>query len=64
MKIAIAKKVSTQECYNNEYQVISLHDEFELALSKSGESEIVIDVESNVSVADSIDDSGKLWVSQ
>ncbi len=61
MKFARAKKISTQQVYNNEYKVIALHDTFDNAHKKLGDSEILIEVSNEIKRGDSINDNGKLW---
>ena len=61
MKFARAKKISTQQVYNNEYKVIALHDKFDNAHKKLGDSEILIEVSNEIKRGDSINDNGKLW---
>ena len=64
MKYSVAKKISSQECYNNEFQVISLHSDFDSALESAGQNEAVIEVSDSVAVGESINDNGQVWVSE
>ena len=64
MKWAAAEKISTQEVYNNEFSVKSLHDDFAAALSESVGSDIVMEVPDDVEVGDSINSYGKRWASE
>lgn len=64
MKFATATKISTQECYNSEYEVLSLHGDFNSALEQSNGQEITIEVPENINIGDSINDNGKAWQAQ
>jgi len=61
MRFATAKKTSTQECYNNEFEVLSLHNDFDSALEQSNGQGITVEVSNTIEVGDSINDSGKAW---
>ena len=69
MTYAIARKISTQECYNNEYKVVSLHgvvfldDALEQAINQSLDSDIVVEVANSARVGDSINSNGDAWQS-
>ena len=64
MKFCNAKKISNQQCYNNEYAVVSVHKSIELALKARDDREIMatIEVADDIKVGDSINDSGKDWL--
>ena len=59
MIYAIARKISTQECYNNEYKVVSLYNEWylddalEQAMLAAQELEIVVEA-INLSIASGV----------
>ena len=67
MIYAIARKISTQECYNNEYKVVYLHDQaflddaLEQAIYQSLDSDIVVEVASTIRIGDSINSNGDAW---
>ena len=63
MIYAIARKISTQECYNNEYEVISLYYSFYEAFAQSLDSEIVIKTTKTIRIGDSINSNGDAWQS-
>ncbi|MEQ3658618.1 MAG: hypothetical protein ABNH21_06650 [Glaciecola sp.] len=63
MKYANATKISTQNVYNNELRVDSLHSTFDLALEASGQTPIIIEVSDNIRCGDYIDDNGNLFTS-
>ena len=65
MIYAIARKISTQECYNNEYKVVSLHDgRFSPASSHLMiDSNIIIETTNNIRIGDSINSNGDAWQS-
>ena len=69
MIYAIARKISTQECYNNEYKVVSLYNEWylddalEQAMLAAQELEIVVEVANNIRIGDSINSNGDAWQS-
>lgn len=60
MKYCNATKISTQQCYNNEFRVDSLHDDFDSAL-ESSDNRSIIEVADSIQIGDSINDSGELW---
>lgn len=64
MKYCQATKISTQECYNNELRVDSIHDNFDSALECSGDTVMIIEISDDIKIGDSINDNGKKWVSQ
>ena len=61
MKYCIATKISTDEVYNNELRVDSLHVDFDSALAAAGKNQPVIEVADNINVGDSINDNGAVW---
>ena len=68
MIYAIARKISTQECHNNEYKVVSLYDEgflddaLEQAVYQSiNYSDIVVEVSNTIRIGDSINSNGNAW---
>ena len=69
MIYAIARKISTQERYNNEYKVVSLYDEgflddaLEQAIYQVMNSDIVAEVANTARVGDSINSNGDAWQS-
>ncbi len=64
MKYAVAKRISNQQVYNNEFEVVSIHSNFNQALESSGRQEIIVEVSNEISIGDSINDGGKPWESQ
>lgn len=64
MKYAAAKKISTQECYNNEYKVTGIYDKLTDAFYECNNCDPIIEVPNNIKVGDSIDGDGKTWVSK
>ena len=61
MKYAVAKRTSNDQVYNNEFSVISLHDDFDSALEASDSNDIVVEVSDNVKINDSISENGYKW---
>lgn len=64
MAFATVKKISTQECYNNEFEVLSLHESFDNALNKSSGTESVIEVSTDIKRGYSINENGQTWTAQ
>ena len=60
---AIARKICSQQCYNNQYLVVSLHSKHKFALKKCGTGEIIVEVSEGTQRGDAIDSNGKPWVS-
>ena len=64
MKYCTAKKISTQQVYNNEYEVMSIHQSAEQALkTKADYVASVFEIDDSIKRGDSINDSGKKWES-
>tara|TARA_R110000851_G_scaffold8289_1_gene31958 strand:+ start:2292 stop:2489 length:198 start_codon:yes stop_codon:yes gene_type:complete len=61
MIYAIARKISTQECYNNEYEVISLHDSLDEAINLSIASGVATETTNTIRIGDSINSNGDAW---
>ena len=64
MKYCTAKKISTQQVYNNEYEVMSIHKSMEEALKTKVDYVFgVFEIDDSINRGDSINDSGKRWES-
>jgi len=64
MPFCTTKRISTRQCYNNEYKVISIHKNISLALKKGDrEGYGVVEIGSEIKRGDSVNDNGKLWES-
>jgi len=64
MKFCTIKKISTQQCYNNEYEVASVHKNFDLALKAAEKEDLsVIEINDDIKLGDSVNDEGKRWES-
>tara|TARA_B110000902_G_scaffold210926_1_gene241487 strand:- start:185 stop:400 length:216 start_codon:yes stop_codon:yes gene_type:complete len=69
MIYAIARKISTRECHNNEYKVVSLYNEWylddalEQAIYQSLNYDIVVEVANSIRLGDSINSNGDAWQS-
>jgi hypothetical protein len=71
MKYCTAKKISTQNCYNNQWQVVSRHRTFPLAIkrvdvggytSSRGITIVrVFEIADDIIRGESINDNGKRW---
>jgi hypothetical protein len=61
-KFCTAKKISTQHCYNNRFEVLSTHKTFDLAKKKASSNESVSQIEDSIKIGDSIDRYGARWV--
>ena len=63
MKTCTAKKISTRQHLNNEFEVVSIHKSFDLAFKKSENGHIIVEIADDINRGDSINDDGKRWVS-
>ena len=64
MKYCIAKKVSTQQVYNNEYEVMSIHESAEQAIKTKTDYVFgVFKIDDSIKRGDSINDAGEKWES-
>ena len=64
MKYCTAKKISTQQAYNNKYKVLSIHESMEVALKAKPDCVFgIFEIDDTIKRGDSIDDSGKKWES-
>jgi hypothetical protein len=63
MKYATAKKISTQQCYNNEYAVLKIFNSFDSAWNDASDRSIIVEVSGDIKIGDSINSNGKKWES-
>jgi len=63
MKICTAKKISTQQHLNNEFEVVSIHKSFDLAIKNVEPAYIVVEISDDIKRGDSINNDGKKWTS-
>ena len=64
MKYCTAKKISTQQVYNNEWKVMSIHKSMELALQVKPDFYFgIFEIDDSINRGDSIEGSGKKWES-
>lgn len=63
MKKCTAKKISTRQHLNNEFEVISIHSTFDLAVKNINDGHIIIDISNDIKIGDSINENGEKWES-